>query len=380
VLADGSVFPMLRQQVDHGPDDDRPNRSLADYIAPPESGPPTTGGSAVTAGLGGRAGQDVRADLTTTARSWSRPSPTVSPRRSPNGSTARSAALVRARRRPPDTELIQEQYRGIRPFGYPACPDHREAHVVRLLGARDHGMTSRRVAMTPARRRGSTRPPASSLLQRGPAGQGSGRGLRPAQGSERRRNRTVAPREPGVRTRSGSTRSRGTRWRGGHGGKVCQQPYGDDGLWHPFADMAHVEERRARSYAARAPTLTTPAGATLMPPHRSGTATWVGAARSPRRPPADARAPAYSTFGDLSNPPAEARTRVAHMAPVAGSKVFLTSGGLTDRHRHEDGAALLAAREEPQRAILIRREKAYTACTPPDSLAASPRTPPGTES
>ena len=53
VLADGSVFPMLRQQVDHGADDDRPNRSLADFIAPPESGlADHLGGFAVTAGLG----------------------------------------------------------------------------------------------------------------------------------------------------------------------------------------------------------------------------------------------------------------------------------------------------------------------------------------
>ena len=51
-----SVFPMLRQQVDHAAghaDDDRPNRSLADFIAPPESGlVDHLGGFAVTAGLG----------------------------------------------------------------------------------------------------------------------------------------------------------------------------------------------------------------------------------------------------------------------------------------------------------------------------------------
>src|SRR5438477_10144343 len=36
----------------------------------------------------------------------------------------------------------------------------------------------------------------------------------------------------------------------------------------------------------------------------------------------------YSTFGDLSNQPAEQLCqRVAEMAPVPGSKVFLTSGG-----------------------------------------------------
>ena len=53
VLADGTVFPMLRQQVDHGDDDDRPNRSLADFVAPHESGlADHLGGFAVTAGIG----------------------------------------------------------------------------------------------------------------------------------------------------------------------------------------------------------------------------------------------------------------------------------------------------------------------------------------
>jgi 5-methyltetrahydrofolate--homocysteine methyltransferase len=52
VLADGTVLPMLRQQTDHG-DDAKPNRSLADYLAPPESGiRDHLGAFAVTAGLG----------------------------------------------------------------------------------------------------------------------------------------------------------------------------------------------------------------------------------------------------------------------------------------------------------------------------------------
>jgi Methionine synthase I, cobalamin-binding domain len=36
LLVDGPRFPMLRQQADHG--DDRPSRSLADYIAPADTG------------------------------------------------------------------------------------------------------------------------------------------------------------------------------------------------------------------------------------------------------------------------------------------------------------------------------------------------------
>ena len=69
----GWSFPMLRQQVDQGADDDRPNRSLADFIAPAESGlarPPRR-----VRGHGGprrrRPRQDAsRPTTTTTARSW----------------------------------------------------------------------------------------------------------------------------------------------------------------------------------------------------------------------------------------------------------------------------------------------------------------------
>jgi putrescine---pyruvate transaminase len=71
--------------------------------------------------------------------------------------------------------------------------------------------------------------------------------------------------------------------------------------------------------------------------------------------------PAYSTFGDLSNPPAEALAeRVASLAPVPGSKVFLTSGGSDSI----DTATKMARRYwqlrgQPGRTVLIRREKAY---------------------
>ena len=79
---------------------------------------------------------------------------------------------------------------------------------------------------------------------------------------------------------------------------------------------------------------------------------------SPRR---CARLPAYSTFGDLTNGPAEELAdRVASLAPVAGSKVFLTSGGSDSI----DTATKMARRywqlrDEPDRTVLIRREKAY---------------------
>jgi len=71
--------------------------------------------------------------------------------------------------------------------------------------------------------------------------------------------------------------------------------------------------------------------------------------------------PAYSTFGDLSNLPAERLTdEVAAIAPVPGSKVFLTSGGSDSI----DTATKMARRYwqltgEPDRSMLIRRSKAY---------------------
>ena len=71
--------------------------------------------------------------------------------------------------------------------------------------------------------------------------------------------------------------------------------------------------------------------------------------------------PAYSTFGDLTNRPAEAlASRVASLAPVADSKVFLTSGGSDSI----DTATKMARRYwqlrgEPERTVLIRRERAY---------------------
>lgn len=69
----------------------------------------------------------------------------------------------------------------------------------------------------------------------------------------------------------------------------------------------------------------------------------------------------YSTFGDLTNPPVAALAeRVASLAPVANSKVFLTSGGSDSI----DTATKMVRRYwtlrgEPERTVLIRRERAY---------------------
>jgi 5-methyltetrahydrofolate--homocysteine methyltransferase len=155
VLADGTVFPMLRQQVAHGDDDDRPNRSLADFVAPHESGlADHLGGFAVTAGIGADdLAKTFEADLDDyraimvkaladrlaeafaewlhreVRRAWYAPEESLEP-----------------------VALIEERYRGIRPaFGYPACPDHTEKRTLfELLGARDHGMDlTSSCAMTP---------------------------------------------------------------------------------------------------------------------------------------------------------------------------------------------------------------------------------------
>jgi adenosylmethionine-8-amino-7-oxononanoate aminotransferase len=73
------------------------------------------------------------------------------------------------------------------------------------------------------------------------------------------------------------------------------------------------------------------------------------------------RLPAYSTFGDLTNGPAEMLAdRVSGLAPVSGSEIFLTSGGSDSI----DTATKMARRYwqlkgEPDRTVLIRREKAY---------------------
>jgi 5-methyltetrahydrofolate--homocysteine methyltransferase len=138
IEAGGTRFCMLRQQSDYG--DSRPNRSLADYVAP--------GGDHLGAFAVGIFGadelaarfegeqDDYRAILTKaladrlaeafaeylheeSRRAWYE----QGPRRS-------------------NEELIAEGYRGIRPaFGYPACPDHSEkGKLFELLGATALGL------------------------------------------------------------------------------------------------------------------------------------------------------------------------------------------------------------------------------------------------
>ena len=154
VLDNGVVFPMLRQQTDTG--DDRPNRSLADFVAPAESGlRDHIGAFAVTAGLGVddlvkrfEADHDdyhaimAKALADRLAESFAEHL----------HQEARIAWGYQAERQPND-ELIAERYRGIRPaFGYPACPDHsQKRRLFDLLDAREIGLDlTESCAMTPA--------------------------------------------------------------------------------------------------------------------------------------------------------------------------------------------------------------------------------------
>jgi adenosylmethionine-8-amino-7-oxononanoate aminotransferase len=136
-------------------------------------------------------------------------------------------------------------------------------------------------------------------------------------------------------------------------------------LWHPFSDMAavdgtgelviergegvHIWDEHGRRYLDATAAL------------------WYCNVGYGRDEIAEAAArqlrtlSAYSTFGDLSNRPAiELTERVAALAPVRDSRVFLTSGGSDSI----DTAAKIARRYwqlvgRPDRTIFITRERAY---------------------
>ncbi len=155
-------------------------------------------------------------------------------------------------------------------------------------------------------------------------------------------------------------------------------------FWHPFADMHAVD-------ASGAVTLVRGEGSYVFDDagrrYLDATASlWYCNVGWGRTEIADAVAtqmrqlPAYSTFGDLTNRPAESLAeRVASLAPVPGSKVFLTSGGSDSI----DTATKMARRYwqlrgEPDRTVLIRREKAYHGMhTAGTSLAGIPANAPG---
>jgi 5-methyltetrahydrofolate--homocysteine methyltransferase len=148
-------FNMLRQQAAIA--DGKPNRSLADFVAPAElSLRDHVGAFAITAGLGAEPlaarfeaeHDDYRAIMVKAladrfaeaAAEW------LHERVRREWGYGKDEVLT------PD-ELVAERYRGIRPaFGYPACPDHSEKFkLFDLLGARELGMDlTESAAMTPA--------------------------------------------------------------------------------------------------------------------------------------------------------------------------------------------------------------------------------------
>jgi len=149
-LDEGTRFSFLRQQSDYG--DSRPNRSLADYVAPAGD---HLGAFAVTAGLGAdelaasfAAEHDdyqaimVKALADRLAEAFAEHVHEVARR-----------AWYETGPKVPAEQLIAERFRGIRPaFGYPACPDHSEkAKLFALLGAEEAGLAlTETYAMTPA--------------------------------------------------------------------------------------------------------------------------------------------------------------------------------------------------------------------------------------
>ncbi len=143
IVLEGDVrFPMLRQQSAHG--DSRPNRSLADFVAPASSGLVDHVGAFAVCVLGTEGlverfeaeHDDYRAIMVKA----------LADRLAEAGA---EWLHERARREwyAADEELdgeqlIEERYRGIRPaFGYPACPDHTlKARLFALLDAERVGM------------------------------------------------------------------------------------------------------------------------------------------------------------------------------------------------------------------------------------------------
>jgi 5-methyltetrahydrofolate--homocysteine methyltransferase len=143
VLASGERFPMLRQQAAHG--DSRPNRSLADYVAPVDSGLHDHVGAFAVAVHGAdelaasyeAAGDDYHAIMVKALAD-----------RLAEASAEWLHEHARRSWYAPDealegSELVGELYRGIRPaFGYPACPDHSEkVRLLPLLDAERIGLT-----------------------------------------------------------------------------------------------------------------------------------------------------------------------------------------------------------------------------------------------
>jgi 5-methyltetrahydrofolate--homocysteine methyltransferase len=135
-------FPMLRQQAAH--DDSRPNRSLADFVAPVETGlHDHIGGFAV--GIHGA--DELAASFEGEGDDYSAIMVKALADRLAEAFAEWLHAQARRAWYAPEErltggDLVEERFRGIRPaFGYPACPDHSEKpKLFSLLGAADAGL------------------------------------------------------------------------------------------------------------------------------------------------------------------------------------------------------------------------------------------------
>ena len=187
--AEVARFHMLRQQEPIA--DGRPNRSLADFVAPKDSlAPDYIGAFAVTAGIGAdelareyeKAHDDYNAIITKALadRLAEAFAEYLHAQARKDWGYGKDEALS-------NDALIAEKYRGIRPaFGYPACPDHSEKPTLfesaRRASGRDHADRVVRDDAGGLGERPVPEPPAGQVLQRRPHRPRSDRGLRRAQG------------------------------------------------------------------------------------------------------------------------------------------------------------------------------------------------------
>jgi putrescine aminotransferase len=136
-------------------------------------------------------------------------------------------------------------------------------------------------------------------------------------------------------------------------------------FWHPFSDMAAVEQDGELVIASGAGAYVTDEGGNRYLDATAGLwftnvghgCTEIAQAAATQM----SRLAAYSTFGDyVTRPTLELADRLAGIAPVPGSKVFFTSGGSDSI----DTAAKLARRYwveagHPEKTVIIGRQKAY---------------------
>ncbi len=200
----------LRQQGEHR--DGVPNKSLADFVAPIDTGlADHVGGFAVTAGIGlPERVQAFKDDLD----DYNAILIESLADRLAEAFAERLHQRVRTEfwghvddEQLSNEDLIAEKYAGIRPApGYPACPDHTEKLTLwDLLDVEDRtGITlTESMAMWPGASVSGLvlQPPAVAVLRGRPARPRPGRGLRRAQGLDRGRGREVALAQPGLRPR-----------------------------------------------------------------------------------------------------------------------------------------------------------------------------------